>query len=186
MPQITRTIAALLIASASAGAAAAQPAGADPLSGAIRQAWDGAKRNVVDSAEQAPETLYDFKPTADVRTYGQILAHIAGANYVICAAAKGEKSPQTEDGIEKTANTKAAIVTALKASLAYCDAAFSALTDAKAAETITMPFSETKGARAGALLMNTGHLNEHYGNLVTYLRMKGMVPPSTKRTTGSQ
>jgi uncharacterized damage-inducible protein DinB len=165
-----------------AGAAAAQTAGADPVSGAVRRAWDGAKRNIVESAVQAPETLYEFKPADGVRTYGQILAHIAGANYMICSAAKDEKSPHAEDDLEKSAKTKAEIVTALKASLAYCDAAFAALTDAKAGDTITMPFGMEKGARVSALLMNTGHLNEHYGNLVTYMRIKGIVPPSSKRS----
>jgi uncharacterized damage-inducible protein DinB len=178
--RIRIVIATMLAAGLGTGAASAQT-GANPVSGAVRHSWEGAKRNIVESAEQAAETLYDFKPSADVRTYGQILAHVAGANYVICSAAKGEKSPQAEDDVEKSAKTKAAIVTALKASLAYCDAAFAALTDASAGQEITMPFGMGKGVRTRALLMNTGHLNEHYGNLVTYMRIKGVVPPSSKR-----
>ena len=77
------------------------------------------------SAEQMPEADYAFKPTEQVRTFGQILAHVAGANYVFCSAAKAEKSPFTEDHFEKSATTKAAIVKALSDSIAYCDAAYS-------------------------------------------------------------
>ena len=115
-----------------------QPAaGANPISQAMKQAWDDAKGNVQASAEQMPEADYAFKPTDQVRTFGQILAHVAGANYVFCSAAKGEKSPFTEDHFEKSATTKAAIVKALNDSIAYCDAAYAGLTDTKAAETIT-------------------------------------------------
>ena len=71
-----------------------------------------------------PEAGYAFKPVETVRTFGQILAHIAGANYVFCAPAKGEKSPHAEDEFEKSATTKADIVKALNESLAYCDAAY--------------------------------------------------------------
>ncbi len=128
-----------------------------------------------------PEADYAFKPTEQVRTFGQILAHVAGANYVFCSAAKAEKSPFTEDHFEKSATTKAAIVKALSDSIAYCDTAYTGLTDAKAAETIAMPFGMGNAPRASALIGNTGHLQEHYGNLVTYFRIKGMVPPSSRR-----
>ena len=155
--------------------------GANPLSDAVRASWQGARANIKESAAQMPEADYAFKPVDSVRTFGQILAHVAGANYVFCAAAKGEKTPHAEDEFEKSATTKAAIVKALDESLAYCDAAFGALTDATAGDPIEMPFGMPKGQRASPLLMNTGHLNEHYGNLVTYFRIKGMVPPSSRR-----
>jgi uncharacterized damage-inducible protein DinB len=163
-------------------APAPQPAGgANPLSQALKKAWDDAKGNVRGSAEQMPEADYAFKPTEQVRTFGQILAHIAGANYVFCSAAKAEKSPFAEEHFEKSATTKAAIVKALSDSIAYCDAAYAGLTDAKAGESVTMPFGMGSGPRASALIGNTGHLQEHYGNLVTYFRIKGMVPPSSRR-----
>ena len=98
-----------------------------------------------------------------------------------CGAAKGDKTPRNEDDIEKAAKTKADIVKALNESLVYCDAAFASLTDANAAESVDMPFGQRKAARVTPLLGNVGHLNEHYGNLVTYFRVKGMVPPSSKR-----
>ena len=159
-----------------------QPAvGANPLTQALKQAWDDAKGNVQASAELMPDADYAFKPAEQVRTFGQILAHVAGANYVFCAAAKGDKSPFAEDNFEKTAKTKAEIVKALNDSLAYCDAAYAALTDRSAGEMITMPFGMGTQARASALIGNAGHLQEHYGNLVTYFRIKGMVPPTSKR-----
>ena len=156
-------------------------AAANPVSQSIREAWSGAKRNLTESAEQMPEPDYAFKPTDQVRTFGQILAHVAGANYVFCSAARGEKSPFEEDQFEKNAKTKAEIVKALNDSITYCDAAYVGLTDRTAGETITMPFSMGSKARAYSLILNAGHLQEHYGNLVTYFRIKGMVPPSSKR-----
>jgi uncharacterized damage-inducible protein DinB len=153
----------------------------DPISQAIRQAWNDAKANLQQSAELMPEPDYSFKPTESVRTFGQILAHVAGANYEFCAAAKGEKSPFSEDHFEKNAKTKAEIVKAVTDSIAYCDIAFKALTDRTAADSVTMPFGMSARSRAAALIGNTGHVQEHYGNLVTYFRIKGMVPPSSRR-----
>ena len=154
---------------------------ADPISQAIRQTWDDAKGNLRQSAELVSEADLGFKPTDQVRSFGQILAHVAGANYEFCAAAKGEKSPFSEDHFEKAAKTKAEISKAVNDSIAYCDAAYKALTDKSAAESITMPFGMGSRSRVAALVGNTGHVQEHYGNLVTYFRIKGIVPPSSRR-----
>jgi uncharacterized damage-inducible protein DinB len=153
----------------------------DSISAAVKQAWAGAKRNIAESAEQMPEADYAFKPVDSVRTFGQILAHVAGANYVFCAAAMGEKPPHAEDEFEKSAKTKAEITKAVNESIAYCDAKYNALTDASAAKVVDLPFGMGKGAAVFPLIANTGHNAEHYGNLVTYFRIKGMVPPSSKR-----
>jgi hypothetical protein len=148
----------------------------DPISQSIRNAWSGAKRNITESADQMSEADYAFKPVDTVRSFGAILAHIAGANYVFCAPARNDKTPYEEDRFEKTTKTKAEIIKALNDSIAYCDAAYNALTDKTAAEAI-LP----NVARAQRLINNAGHLQEHYGNLVTYFRIKGMVPPSSRR-----
>jgi uncharacterized damage-inducible protein DinB len=177
---IVFTLAAIMTASLSAQDRASTDT-TNPVSQAIRNAWKGAKRNITESAEQMPEADYAFKPVDSVRTFGQILAHVAGASYVYCSAARGEKSPFSEGDFEKTATTKAAIDKALADSNAYCDAAFDALTDASAGQLVQNPFGQGQFARASALLNNTNHLNEHYGNLVTYFRIKGMVPPSSRR-----
>lgn len=155
--------------------------GPSPIAQALRTSWDGARTNLVQSAEVMPEAGYSFKPVDGVRTFGQILAHVAGANYVICAAAKGEKAPHEEDEFERTASTREAIRKALDASVAYCDEAFAAADDRTLGAPVEMPFGMGKGSRASALLLNVGHVNEHYGNLVTYFRIKGIVPPSSRR-----
>ena len=166
-----------LVASLSAQA----PTSANPISEAIRDGWNGAKQRVLKSAAAMPEAKYAFKPVDTVHTYGQILAHVAGANYVFCAAAKGEKSPHAEDAFEKTATTRAAILKAVEDSIKYCDSAYAALDDRQAAAPVEAPFGGAKTPRAGVLMGNTGHVQEHYGNLVTYLRINGIVPPSSQQ-----
>jgi uncharacterized damage-inducible protein DinB len=174
MKKIVLVIAALAV---TVTAAEAQ----NPVSDGIRSSWNGVKRNIAESAEQMPEANYAFKPVDTVRTFGEILAHVAGANYVFCASAKGEKSPFAEDAFEKTAKTKAALVKAVADSHAYCDGAYTAVTDATAGQLVNNPFGSGQSPRANQLIGNIGHDNEHYGNLVTYFRIKGMVPPSSKR-----
>ena len=158
---------------------------ADPLSQAIRNAWNGAKLNLRESAEQMPEADYNFKPpqTDSVRTFGQIVAHVAGSSYEYCSLARGEKTPFTEDAFEKSAKTKAEIVKAITDAIAYCDAVYDKLTDASLSEVVSAPGSSRQVARIRPLLGNITHVQEHYGNLVTYFRIKGMVPPSTARET---
>jgi uncharacterized damage-inducible protein DinB len=135
------------------------------------------KNLIMRSAEKMPEENYAFSPTAEVRTYAKVLAHIADGNYLICGAAKGEKPEMGK--VEKSAEpTRAALTEALKTSFAYCDAVIAGLTDASAAEVV--PFFLSKRTRAGLIFINTAHNMEHYGNLVTYMRLKGVVPPSSE------
>jgi uncharacterized damage-inducible protein DinB len=178
------TVAVVLAASAFSLAAAGPPpqpaaAPANPITQALRAAWTGAKTNFRASADTMPEAKYGFKPVDGVRTYGAILAHVAGASYEFCAAAKGEKPPHVEDEFEKSAKTKAEIVKALDGSIAYCDEVYKTLDDAKAAQMVAGAFGGPQGARAANLIGNTAHFQEHYGNLVTYLRINGLVPPSS-------
>jgi len=150
------------------------------VSDAVRASWATSKKNIQDSAVLVPEAHFSFKPVDTVRTFGQIIGHVAGANYEFCAAARGEKTPKAENAFEGLA-TKAAILQAWNDSVAYCDAAYKALTDKSAAEPINMPFNGGKGVRVATLLGNIEHLGEHYGNLVTYMRIKGIVPPTSRR-----
>lgn len=179
------TFCTVLLVAALAPAAAAQtpsPApSANPISDGIRGQWNGVKRNIQRSADLMTAEGYDYRPVDGVRTFGEILAHVAGANYAICAAAKPEKTPFTEDHFEKTATTRAAIIKATADGIAYCDAVYAALTDATAGQMVPSPFGPSQMTRTAALLLNSGHNNEHYGNLVTYLRMNGIVPPSSRR-----
>ncbi|HUQ86979.1 MAG TPA: DinB family protein, partial [Vicinamibacterales bacterium] len=108
----------------------AQPAtNTNPMTQALRNAWNEAKTKFRKSADVMPEAKYGFKPVDGVRSYGAILAHVAGASYEFCAAAKGEKSPHAEAEFEKSAKTKAEIVKALDGAIAYCDEVYKGLDD---------------------------------------------------------
>jgi uncharacterized damage-inducible protein DinB len=131
---------------------------------------------VTKSADQMPEADYAFKATPEVRSFGQILGHIADANYMFCSAVLGEANPMP--GVEKTKTTKAEITAALKSSYDYCGRAY-AIADADTGAKLTLFKQEF--TRASALLLNLTHNWEHYGNMVTYLRLKGQVPPSSKQ-----
>ena len=151
---------------------------ANPFSQTLRTSWNNIKRNVSESAAKMPEADYSFRPTKEVRSFGELVGHLANDNYLICAETTGEKNPNSVDFEKKT--TKANLVKALSDSVAYCDALYNTMTDAKAIET-TMAFGR-QARRAEGLTLNVTHNSEHYGNMVTYLRLRGLVPPSTART----
>jgi uncharacterized damage-inducible protein DinB len=150
--------------------------GGDHMAAMVRPHHEGVKGYVIRSAEQMPEENYAFKPTPEVRSFGQLIGHIANANYMICSMASGEANPSRANLEQTTA--KAALVQALKESFAFCDRAYQT-SDAKLMEKVDI-FGQQQD-RLYALIMNVGHVNEHYGNLVTYLRLKGLVPPSSQR-----
>ena len=129
---------------------------------------------VLQSAIDVPEDKYSFKPTPDVRSFGELFAHVAGAQSMFCALALGEKPPR-EDAV--TARTKAELVEALRQSNRNCERAY-AQSDAAAAANVDV-FGEQR-SRLYALMMNATHDAEHYGNLITYMRINGMVPPSSR------
>ena len=128
------------------------------------------------SAEKMPEENYSFKPADSVRTYGQIVGHVADAQYLFCSAALGEKNPGLD--IEKTKTSKADIIAALKTAFAYCDNAYNTMTDASGAATVK--FFNGDMPKSTVLMINNLHNIEHYGNLVVYLRMKNIVPPTSE------
>jgi uncharacterized damage-inducible protein DinB len=143
---------------------------------ADREIWTSVIGFVSAAAEQVPDSSYSYRPAPTVRTFGQLIAHIAASQDVFCAQALGEK-PNDSD-IEKTTTGKAAAVAALKASTAYCQRAY-AMTDAVAMKRTVKTFAGERPA-LWPLLYNTVHDNEHYGNIVTYMRMLGMLPPSSQ------
>jgi uncharacterized damage-inducible protein DinB len=166
---------AVLALTAGAGMAWAQAA-PGPWSTTVKSGWGGLKKNLAASAALMGDADYGFKPAPTVRTFGQVIGHLANDHYLICSAAKGEKNPQAGTDFEKTTG-KAALVKALQDSIAYCDGVYDTMTDAKGVEVIEM--FGGKYPRLGALTINVSHSSEHYGNLVTYLRVKGLVPPSS-------
>ena len=147
-----------------------------PWSSTVKAGWAGLKKNLAGSAALLPEADYGFKPVPAVRSFGQIIGHLANEHYIICSAAKGEKNPMAGTDFEKVTG-KAALVKALQDSLAYCDSAYDTMTDTRGAEVIELFGGNSP--RLGALTINVTHSSEHYGNLVTYLRLKGLVPPSS-------
>jgi uncharacterized damage-inducible protein DinB len=148
---------------------------ANPLSTEVRQAYSEVKNDILKSAEKMLEENYGFKPAPRVRTFGQILGHVAEEQYFFCGSVKGE---QKAADIEKTKTSKADLLAALHDSFAYCDAVYDGLTDAAAVQMIKV--GQSRHTRLRMLWGNTVHDNSHYGNLVTYLRIKGLVPPSTE------
>lgn len=136
---------------------------------------------VLATAEMLDEDMYAYRPTVQVRTAGQQLAHIANAQFGICSTAAGEKSP-AEGNYEEIATTRKAILAAVKASFAYCESVYARMTDEKLKE--VKPFFGDERRRdmtvASILSFNSTHTYEHYGNLTTYMRLNGIVPPSSQ------
>lgn len=146
------------------------------------------RTNLADAAEAMSETDYNFRPTAEVRTFGQLVGHIADANFFFCSQAAGEKSPTTAN-YEATAG-RTALLKGLKESLAYCDRVYGATTDATFNSPVKMGsgpgLPPTDTVRGAVLMFNVTHNNEHYGNVVVYMRLRGRVPPSTARAQSSK
>jgi uncharacterized damage-inducible protein DinB len=131
---------------------------------------------VIRSAEKVPADLYSFRATPEVRSMGQLFGHIADALFSMCSTAAGAKPPRT--GIEKTVSEKTALIAALKEGVGYCNTVFDAMTDHKGTETVPFYFGPTP--RLSVLYFAVTHTYEHYGNLVTYMRLKNIVPPSSE------
>ncbi len=148
----------------------------NPFTDAVKAQLAQIKNPVVRTAEKVPEDLYAFKPTPEVRSLGQLIGHIADGNFGICGAASGTKPPMS--GVEKSTTTKAALQKALAASFEFCEQAVASMDDKKGAEMVKTFLG--MGPRLGVLAFNNSHVNEHYGNLVTYMRLKGIIPPSSE------
>ena len=173
---------ALFLALAMAGATPAGPArhvSGGPVSDA-RAIWSEITGYITQSAQDMSDADYAYRPTPEVRTFGQLIAHIAGSQHLMCAAALGEAGG-SEDDIEKTKTSKSDIVAALRASNEYCARAYAQTDDQVTAS--SKLFGE-EHSRLYALILNATHDNEHYGNIVTYMRLKGMVPPSSRPRSG--
>jgi uncharacterized damage-inducible protein DinB len=163
------SLAAIFLVSSSA---ALYAQAAHSLSADTKSAYATVKNNLLGAAEKMPEQNYSFKPTPDIRSFAEVLDHVVAAQIHTCGAVAGEqKSANTE------ATTKADVLAALNASFAVCDKAYDALTDANAMDSIQTPRGER--SRIGALAGNIVHDTEQYGILSVYLRLKGIVPPSS-------
>jgi uncharacterized damage-inducible protein DinB len=150
---------------------------ANPITTSEKGFYSFVSAAVIGAAEKMPEENYSFKPTPEVRSFGQIVGHLADESYFFCSQALSEENPVK--GIEKTTTSKAPLVAALKDGVAYCNKAFGSMTDAKGSEIVK--FFNFNLARLTLFSINTGHTDEHYGNMVTYLRLKGIVPPTSEK-----
>jgi uncharacterized damage-inducible protein DinB len=148
---------------------------ANPYTTYNKKIYGSIRMMLVRAAETMPEEHYAFKPTESVRTYGQIVGHVADAQYYFCATVLGEKAPSPK--VEKTKTSKAELIAALNEAFTYCEKAYAAVNDVNGAELTKMMGGNTP--RLGVLSTNSLHVIEHYGNLVTYLRMKNIVPPTS-------
>jgi len=173
----------LLVVAALAAPAAAQSASqpASPTAEA-HALWKGVIANLTQAADELSEKMYAYRPTPDVRSVGELFAHVAGSQNMYCAMALGEAVPGEGD-VEKTAKTKAAILAALKESNAYCERAYTQ-EDSKLIPQVEI-FGE-KHPKFYALIANASHDDEHYGNIVTYMRLNKMVPPSSRPRAGGR
>jgi uncharacterized damage-inducible protein DinB len=160
-------------------AAAAVPAPpASPGTTGLGGVYAFVQQNLVKAAEKMPEENYAFKPSADVRSFGQLVGHLADAQLMMCSVVLGEKTAASD--VEKTKTQKADLVAALKASCAVCDRAFK-VSDADAARPAEIFGMKMNGF--GLLGLALAHGYEHYGNMTTYMRIKGIVPPSSEPRT---
>jgi uncharacterized damage-inducible protein DinB len=179
-----RTILITLTVCCLAAPAASQAPAQDPMATWLRAAYSSNRNYIARAAERMPEDLYGMRPGAqtEVRTFGQLVGHLANYNFLWCSQARGDKNPGAETDFEKT-SSKAAVVKAINDALTYCDGAYSTLTDASGMETLQITQENgrrTSSLRLSLLVLNYGHNNEHYGNMVTYMRMKSIVPPSSE------
>jgi len=171
-------------ASAGAQTPPAQGSGQGPMAAWLRGAFSANRDYIARAADGMPEDNYNMRPgaQAEVRTFGQLVGHLAEFNYLWCSQAKGEKNPAQGKYFEKL-TTKAELVKAITGALTYCDGVYSAVTDRSGQEMVTITQENGRSAqslRMSLLVLNYGHNNEHYGNMVTYFRIKNMVPPSSQ------
>jgi uncharacterized damage-inducible protein DinB len=140
------------------------------------------RRNLVEAAAAMSADEYAFKPTIQVRSFAELVGHVIDANRFFCSEAKGEKPAESTF---VNVSDKATLVKGLNDVLSYCDQVYASTTDAMYSQPVLVPamFGEaaTNTVRGAVLTFNTAHNNEHYGNMVVYMRLKGHVPPSTAR-----
>ena len=163
----------VLLAACGLAALAQQGTGASPFAEEAKKDYAAVKNNLMKAAEAMPEEGYSFKATADVRTFGALVAHVAETQSWACGALLGSKSKPAKPG-----NTKAEATAALQAAFVTCDSAYDSVTAGNQTEIAGTGL--LKRSRLAALYLNNEHNNETYGTMAVYLRLKGIVPPSSE------
>ena len=173
----TRVLALALLAAT--GAAAAQTPEKGPVTDSFRfWYFDYAKKNLLASAELMPEKDFSFRPTLQIRTFGEVLDHVAQTQQLFCSTLKGEQRPAPPEGNGDPKRTKAQVLAALREAFTTCDDVFANATDADLGSRVKLLGRERP--KTAVFTLSIVHMGEHYGNVVSYLRLKGLVPPSSK------
>jgi uncharacterized damage-inducible protein DinB len=179
-------ISALLLAVGSAAHAQTT----SPLTGGARMHYGIIKGYVTRAAAKMPADKYSFRATREVRTFAQLIAHLADANYRLCSVLAGQDPPM-DAGLEKSKHTKTDIVKALADSFTYCDQQYAEMSDAAGTPIVKFD-AGGEGSRVPiemprltVLAFHTAHAFEHYGNIVTYMRLNRIVPPSSEPPFGT-
>lgn len=148
--------------------------------GFVTYMYGGIKDFILRGADKMPAEHFEFKPTPDVRSFRDLVAHITDANHLLCSPPLGVPNPNGSvvDATEKKALGRDELLKQLRASFDACDRAYAGLTDANAGD--PLPFFDAKRPRLGLHWFHVSHAYEHYGNMVTYMRLKGIVPPSSE------
>ena len=160
----------LILAAALAGPLAAQT---NPAIAEAKQMYESVKNNLIKAAEKMPEGDYSYKPTPEQQTFAQRIAHVAGQARG-CSGLIGDPKSVDTSKMEKVA-----LVSALKQSFDFCDAAWASMNDKTAVEMVASRGGQR--SKLGVLIGNTNHDSELYGYISVYLRLKGEVPPSSER-----
>ena len=143
---------------------------------ALLPRFDAAKLNLIEAAEAMPEASYDFKLTPGQRTFGDWIEHNISMNFSMCASMVGHTTPREH---QPGGKGKAELVRALKESFDYCEPIFKSMTDEKSQQHIQI--NDKLVYPVAVMIALVSNWNEHYGNMVGYLRTKGITPPSTAR-----
>jgi uncharacterized damage-inducible protein DinB len=183
MSKIASGACAVLLMAATASTQQAPVPQKMTLAAQLLRGNQGMQRNLLEAAEKMPDADYAFRPTPVMRPFGQLVAHVALSQFSSCAALKGESSPHKDDK-EDTPRSKADQIALLKSSAAYCDDAFGGMTDASLTEMVKV--HENEFARGAFLAGSNSHANEMYGTMAVYLRLKGLVPPTTERQMAAE
>src|SRR5256885_858210 len=179
MMRVASVFTGCLLAASAAVGQGPPPQGPVGTATALQRGYAQLKSSITASAEKMPEADYFFKPTGDIRGYGQLWGHVADAQFGQCSGAKGVPNPRQGQPSFEQLTTKAEVVKAVADSFTFCDDAFSSLTEAGTQEMI----SNGRGGqqtKAAALLAVLQHGSEMYGIGTVYLRLKGQIPPTTE------
>jgi uncharacterized damage-inducible protein DinB len=155
-----RQLILLMVGLIAGESAAAQQAGANDAVGAVRSGFGEVSGWITRAADMVPADKYTYRPAPTVRTFGELIAHVADGQNYYCAHAAGQNT-QWSDAVEKGKTDKATVVQKLKESVTACNKVYGGT------------------GLIGPLMANVAHSNLHYGNIITYMRMLGMVPPSS-------